>query len=174
MRRSLCLTLLPAILLAACTEDRGAVYPVALDRARPMLAKTALPPVFGSNALDVRVQTHVPTEVVWVASQNGRELMRYIAKVSDEPPGKTRVKLDLQPAKGDIEKRFAENPSVKKLYLVAMQERIGSTLEGRAMDMSKLYPALGVAMVANMKNIRSSVDEAAAASAELDRSSKRR
>lgn len=172
MRRIILLALLPALLLAACSKERGTVYPVSLDRARQILSKTDLPPVFGSAALSLQIQSK-PSEVTWIVSQNGSEMMRYIATLSDAGKDRTRVALELKGAKGgpagDVEKRFAENASIKNLYLVAMGERIASAIEGRALDMTKIYPALAVASLANMGNIRKSVDEAAKASEELER-----
>ena len=50
-----------------------------------------------------------------------------------------------------------------------MGERIASSIEGRALDMAKIYPALAIASIANMPNIRKSLDEAAKASEELER-----
>src|SRR3981081_4488476 len=37
MRRTILFAMLPAILVAACAQDRGAVYPVPLNRARQIL-----------------------------------------------------------------------------------------------------------------------------------------
>lgn len=174
MRRTILLALLPALLAAACSQERGAVYSVPLDRARQILTKTDLPPVFGSAAPSVEVRTYKPSEVTWIVSKNGYELMRYIATLSAVGEGKTRVELELKGAKGgpagDVEQRFAENKSAKNLYLVAMGERIASAIEGRPLDMTKIYPALGVAALANMGNIRRSLDEAVKASEELERS----
>jgi len=165
---------LPAILVAACTEDHGAVYSVKLDRARQILSTTDLPPVFGSNAPGVEILANKRSEVTWIVSNNGSELMRYIATLSEAGEGRTRVALELKAAKGgsagDIEKRFAENPSVKNLYLVAMKEKIASAIEGRPLDMTKIYPALASAAIANMGNMRKSLDEAVKASEELERS----
>jgi hypothetical protein len=173
MRGAIFLAVLAAILVAVFFGERGAVYPVAPDRARQILAKTDLPPVFGSNAPSVQIQTNKPSEVTWIVSNNGSELMRYTATLSAAGEGKTRVELELKGAKGgsagDVEKRFAENPSIKNLYVVAMQERIASAIEGRALDMARIYPALGAAAFANMGNLRKSADEAARASEELDR-----
>jgi len=173
MRRTILLALLPAILVAACSQDRGAVYPVTLDRARQILLKTDLPPVFGSAAPSADVRAYKPSEVTWIVRQNGSELMRYIATLSAAGEGKTRVALELKGAKGgpagDVEQRFAENKSVKNLYLVAMEERIASAIEGRALDMSKIYPALATAALANMGNMRRSLDEAVKASGEPER-----
>jgi hypothetical protein len=174
MRGVIFLAVLAAIIIAVYSEgDRGPVYPVAPDRARQILSKTDLPPVFGSNPVTAQVQSSKPTEVIWIVSNNGSELMRYTATLSEAGQGKTAVALELKGSKGgpvgDVEKRFAENPSVKNLYLVAMKEKIASSIEGRALDMSRIYPALGAATVANMGNIHKSVDEAAKASEELDR-----
>ena len=173
-RRIILFALLPAI-LAACSQDSRPVYPVALDRARQILLKTDLPPVFGSHALDVEIRTYKPSEVTWIVRRNGSEMMRYVATLSEAGQGRTRVGLELKGAKGgpagDVEQRFAENPSVKNLYLVAMGERIASAIEARPLDMTKIYPALGAAALANMGNLRKSLDEAVKASEELERSS---
>jgi hypothetical protein len=174
MRGAIFIAVLAAILFAFYSEDRGGpVYPVPLDRARQILSKTDLPPVFGSNPVTAQIQTNKPSEVTWIVSNNGSELMRYTATLGAAGEGKTRIGLELRGSKGgpagDVEKRFAENPSIKNLYLVAMKERIASDIEGRSLDMSKIYPALGAATVANIGNIRKSVDEAAKASEELDR-----
>jgi hypothetical protein len=174
MRGAILLAVLAAIVIAVWSEDSGGpVYPVPLDRTRQILSKTDLPPVFGSNPVSVAVQANKPSEVIWIVSNNGSELMRYTATLSAAGEGKTRVGLELMGSKGgsagDVEKRFAENPSIKNLYLVAMKEKIASSIEGRALDMSRIYPALGGAVFANMGNMRKSVDEAAKASEELDR-----
>ena len=99
--------------------------------------------------------------------------MRYIATLSEAGEGRTRVGLELKGAKGglagDVEQRFTENPSARNLYLVAMKERIASAIEGRPLDMTKIYPALGAAAFANMGNMRKSLDAAVKASEELER-----
>ena len=173
IRRTILVALLPAILVAACSQDRGTVYSVPLDRARQILSKTDLPPVFGSYAPSVDIRANRPSEVTWIVSKNGYEIMRYIATLSEAGQGRTRVGLELKGAKsgpaGDVEQRFAENPSTRNLYLVAMGERIASAIEGRSLDMTKIYPALGAAALANMGNMRKSLDEAVKASEELER-----
>jgi hypothetical protein len=177
MRWTILFALLPAMLLAACSQDRSAVVPMPLDRARKILSKTDLPPVFGSNAPGVEMLNR-PTEITWIVRNDGSEFMRYIATLSDAGEGRTRIVLELKGAKagraGNVEQRFAENPSIKNLYLVAMEERIASTMQGRPLDMTKIYPALATATVANLGNIRKSLDEAAKASEDLDRAQKHR
>ncbi len=166
MRRSILLALLPALLVAGCMES-GPVYKVPIVKARQILANTSLPPVFGSHAPTVQIQANKPAEVTWVVSKDGSEIMRYIATVSEAGEGRTRIGLAL---KGE---RFANNLSAKNLYLVAMEEKIASAMEGRTMDMSKINPALAVAVVANMgamrKQIDASLDEAVKASEQLGR-----
>lgn len=165
MRRAILLALLPTILVAACSQDRGRVYPVTLDRARHILSKTDLPPVFGSDPPSVEIQANKPSEVIWIVGRDGSELMRYIATLSDAGQGRTHIVLKLTGTKGgpagDVEQRFAENPSVKNLYLVAMGEQIASAIEGRPMDMTNVFSALATAVRANMDNIRKSFDRAA-------------
>jgi len=173
MRWSVFLALLPAILVAACSQDGRPVYPVALDRARQILSRTDLPPVFGSAAPGVEIRTNKPFEVSWIVTKDGSELMRYVATLSEAGEGKTRVGLELRGVKGgpagDVEQRFADNPSVRNLYLVAMGERIASAIEGRSLDITKTYPALRAAVFANRDDLRRSLDDAVKASEELDR-----
>lgn len=79
--------------------------------------------------------------------------------------------MDLKGSKGptgDVEKNLSDNSSTRNLYLAAMEERIASSIQGRRMDMAKVYPALAVA-IANMPNMRKSLDEAVKASEELER-----
>src|SRR5262249_38653426 len=144
-----------------------------LDKAKQTLIKTGLPPVFGSAAVSAEVRTFKPLEVTWIVSDRGSEIMRYTATLSVAGENKTRIALDLKGAKsdraGDVEKRFAENKSIRNLYLVAMGEKIASSIEGRPLDMSKVYPALAIAAAANMGNMQKSLDEAVRASEELER-----
>jgi len=173
MRRAALFALLLAILVAACSQDSSAVYPVTPDRAWQILSKTDLPPVFGSDPPSVEVRTDKPTEVTWIASKSGSELMRYVATLSAAGEGRTRVALELKGAKsgpfGDVDQRLAASRSIKTLYLVAMGERIASALEGRPLDMTNIYPALAAATFANMGLIRKSFDDASRATEELER-----
>lgn len=174
MRPTMLFALLPAILLAACSEEQGAVYPVKADRARQILSKADLPPVFGST----QIQSNKPSEVIWIVKKNGSEAMRYIATLSEAGEGKTRIALELKGAKsgpaGDVEKRLADNQYAKNLYLASMKERIDSAIEGRSLDMTKVNAAFGGNIGAHLKTISNSADEAAMASEELDRGTKRR
>ena len=175
--RTILFALFVAFVVGAYSRDTNGVYPVPLDRARQILSKTDLPPVFGSNTPDIEILNR-PSEVSWIVRDHGSEFMRFVAKLSDAGEGRTRVGLELRGVKsgpaGNVEQRFAENPSLKNVYVVAMEERIASAMEGRSLDMTKVYPALTMAAIALSGNTRRSVDEAVKGSEELDRSRKRR
>src|SRR3978361_864652 len=99
MSRNILFALLPAVFFAACPGDYGPVYSVKMDRAQQILSKTDLPPVFGSNPVGVVVQAFKPGEVIWIVTQNGNEIMRYVATLKEAGEGKTRVGLVLKGAK---------------------------------------------------------------------------
>jgi len=142
VRPTILLALLTAILVAACSQDRGQVYPVPLDRVRQILSKTDLPGVFFAHTPRVEIQANKPSEVAWVVSSNGYELMRYVATLSDTGQGRTRVALELKGAKGgEVEKCLAETSSIRNLYMVAMEEQIASAIEERSFDLAKMGQA---------------------------------
>ena len=174
--RTIIFALFLAFLVGAFRDSTG-VYPVPLDRARQILSKTDLPPIFGSNTPGIEILNR-PSEVSWIVRDNGSEFMRFVAKLSDAGEGRTRVGLELKGVKsgpaGNVEQRFAENPSLKNVYVEAMAERIASAMEGRPLDMTKVYPALMVAAIVLANNTRRFVDEAAKSAEELDRTRKRR
>lgn len=159
-------------LLATSPNSAGAVYRVPIAQARQDLAKTELPPVFGSAALDVQVRPNGDSQVVWIVRRAGEELFRYTAELKAEGDGATRVKLKLEGAQGRTEnfaKNLAEKPQIRDMYIVAMEERVAATLERRPFDMARIYPALSAAMVSNMGNIQASVDEVHAAEQKRNR-----
>ncbi len=156
------------VLVAACSQQLGAVYPVPIAEARQTLKTTELPPlVFGSDPPTVTVQADSDTEVVWIARRDDAELFRYVAHLAEDGAAATRVRLELKGAEGDIARKLEEHPQIRDLYLVAMTERVASTLEHRAFDMSRIYPQMAAAMVSNMGALNASADAAAAASEKL-------
>jgi hypothetical protein len=159
-------------LLATTPNGAGALYRVPIAQARQDLAKAELPPVFGSAALDAQVRPNGDSQVIWIVRRAGEEIFRYIAELKAEGDGATRVKLKLEGAQGRTEnfaKNLAEKPQIRDMYIVAMEERIASTLERRSYDMARIYPALSAAMVSNMGNIQASVDEVHAAEQKRNR-----
>ncbi len=170
MRRVL-FALAAAALLAGCSS--GTVYPLPVAEARATLEATALPPlVFGSETPDFKV-TSSATQVTWTLERGGAELMHYTANLTPDGDQATRVRVELKGATegpyGDSDKRLSANPTIKHMYEVAVQERIASALEHRDFDLTRVYPALTAATVANIPRLQSQVDEVAAASAAADR-----
>jgi hypothetical protein len=163
-----------AAFMTACTQQAGTVYPVKIDEARRVLTSTCFPSVvFGSQAPDCEARAVGASEIAWIARQRGGEIFRYVAKLSDEGNGSTRVAVTLKGAEsgpaGNVAQKLSENRAIRNLYVVAMQEQIASALERRQFDMSRIYPAMAAATAANMSSIRASVDEAHAASQKLAR-----
>jgi hypothetical protein len=168
-----------AVFMTACTQQAGTVYRVKIDDARRTLTSVCLPPlVFGSQPPDCEARAVGASEIAWVARQRGVEIFRYVATLSDAGDGKTRVAVTLKGAEsgpaGNVARKLKDNRTIRHLYVVAMEERISSALEERQFDMSRIYPAMAAASAANMSSIRASVDEAHAASQQLEREAIRR
>jgi len=157
-----------AVLTTACTKD-GKVYQVPLADARRAVGAAVLPPsLFGVQTPDWYVSGVAGTsDVFWIGRKNGREVFRYLASLTQESQGSTRVNVELKNASGPE----AENSALKKFYLVAITERIASTLENRPFDMQRIQSAKAAAAIGNMGAIRASMEEAAAASERLESSS---
>lgn len=166
-------SLAAVVVLTACTQQGGATYQAPIAEARKTLMATGLPPqVFGSEepAWEVR---DGGSEVDWIIKQNGGEILRYIAHLEEKGPAATQVKVELKGAEsgpaGNVAQRLAQQPKIRDMYLVAINERITSALEHRDFDLTKVYPAMMAATMANMGNLRASADAAAAASEKSDR-----
>jgi hypothetical protein len=160
------LAVISLALLGGCAS--GKVYDLPIDEARAILESTPLPPmVFGSETPQFSMKAS-PTQVIWIIERDGAEVMHYTATLSSEGAKSTRVSIELKGATegrfGDVDKGLAGNGTIKGLYMVAIDEEISSALQHRAFDMTKLYPALTAATVANMSKLSASADAAAAAS----------
>lgn len=161
------LVLAGILLLAACGAPRGGLYQVPLAEARQSLLATGLPPlVFGSVPPPWEVRSE-GSDVVWIVRQDGAELFRYIAHLSEEN-GATRVSVELMGARsgpaGNVAERLARRPEIRDLYMAAATEQIGSALEHRPFEMSRLYPKMTAATIGNMGALQASATAAADAS----------
>ncbi|MDQ0464160.1 hypothetical protein QO010_001931 [Caulobacter ginsengisoli] len=172
MRRKL-LAIAAVILLAACAQPKGALYKVPIAEARQTLLATGLPPlVFGSDEPMWEVQD-AGSDVIWIVKRDRAELFRYIAHLSEEEGGATRVSVELKGAEsgpaGNVAQRLAEKPEIRDMYLVAIKEQVAAALERRPFEMARLYPALTKASLASIGSLQASADAAAAASEAQDR-----
>lgn len=137
-----------------------------LDEAHRLLARTGLPPqVFGSETPALEIRSDSPSQVRWILRRHGAELMRYVATLSAEGEGRTRVTLELNAPSsgrfGNVQKRLSENDTIRRLYTKAMEERIASTLERRPFEIASLYPAMAAATAANIGAISARMDQPA-------------
>lgn len=151
--------------LSACGKD-GVVYPRPIEQVHTVLAETdELPPVFGENEPDHRVESNDPNSVAWVLSKDGSEVMRFVATLEAEAPDKTRVAVTVtaptQGPYGNMDQRLKDHKEIANLYLTAMREEVASRIEGRPFDMSKTYGALAAATAANIGNISRQMDAGA-------------
>ena len=167
-----CVAAVAAVAVLQPAQDD--VYRVPVEEARQQLAQTGRPPfVFGSSPPDVDAQAPTPSTVVWVVSQEGAEIMRYVAELSSEGEEATRVSLRLTGVTagrfGNVEQRLAQNPTIRNLYIVAMREQIASTLERRPYELSRIYPATVAARTANMAQIVQNMERAAEEGQRRDR-----
>ncbi len=153
------------LIVAGCVQQQGAVYQRPIGEAKRMLARTDIPPlVFGTIPPASRTTTEGASDVVWIVSKKGAEVFRFVATLSDAGHGATRVQLKIKGVtsgpSGNVEQSLSDHATIKKLYLTAMTERIASALEQRPFDLARIYPALGIATLANMNAIVAQFDRA--------------
>jgi hypothetical protein len=162
------LCLAPLALIAGRAQTGGSVYAVPIGEARKVLEGTGLPPlVFGSDEPDVAVRAEGPSRIVWILHKDGAEMMRYVASLSADGETATRISLDLVGATHgpfrNTGERLARNGAIRRLYLVAMEERIASALEGRPFNQAAILPATAAATAANIGRISADMDRIAEA-----------
>lgn len=168
MIRQLTFALLGAASLGACgLLPEGEVYPFGGRETRDKLMRVEPPMgVLGGEAVDWSVTRQGDGSVIWaVKNTGGSELLRFVAKSSEEGEAETRVTVSVEPPRGRNHDRVAEgmrtHQSIVNFYKVAMTEEIDSALENREYDMSRLAGAMGTAMAANMSELGASMDQAA-------------
>ncbi len=161
-------TLTVALLLASCSADTGKVYTIALDDAHHALQDMDAPPfVFGSENVEFKVTENEPNKLSWTVGRDGNPLIGYDATLTPVDDKSTRVLVEAhamtEGKTGGDPKALDNFASVLAMYKAAMQERVSSTLEHRAYDVTTIYPYLGAAMATNMGAIRKRMDESSAA-----------
>jgi hypothetical protein len=132
----------------------GQVFDVPVGEAHGILEQTGLPPeVLGSEEHDFEVQAKDPARIVWIVKMDGMEAMRFIADLSTAGEKSTRVYVDVAgPASGPmsyVASRLAEYRTIKNLYVTAMEEQVAAALQHREFNLTAVYPAMMVAMLAN-------------------------
>lgn len=159
------LALLASVALAACGEP-GEVYPLSEAEVVAKLKQSDMPPgIFGSAAPDARVSRDTDGNVVWIVSQRGKRLMRFVAYTEAVDAENTRVAVEVfgpnDNPEDPINKRFAEHSEIIDLYRDAMTEQVDATLEGRDYEFSRIAGSMMRAAAANAGNIANDMDKAA-------------
>ena len=137
------------------TRYAGQVFDVPVGEAHRILEQTGLPPeVLGSEEHDFEVQAEDPARIVWIVKEDGKEAMRFIADLSTAGEKSTRVYVDVAgPASGPmsyVASRLTEYRTIKNLYVTAMEEQVAAALNHREFHLTAVYPAMMVAMLANI------------------------
>ena len=170
--RRLTAAALPLVALLGACGEAGEVYPIPSQEVRQQLLASELPPVFGSYAPDVTVVHDGDGNIVWWVGQEGKPVLRFIARTEAVDEGHTRVTVDLKPATDSPDdptaKRLEENPAVHNLYLAAMTEQVDATLERRTFDFGSISGAMMGAMGEQMGRMDEDFDRAVAAYGERD------
>jgi hypothetical protein len=161
-----CLVALPAaLLMLGCAQEPGRTFDVPIERARTILLQSDLPPqVFGTVAPQHNIHSEGPDRIVWSVLGNTGEMLRFNADLKAVDADSTRISVGISPPAYDpkgVGERLKQNPSIAKMYMVAMEEEVASSIEGRAFDMSKVYPAMMAAAAANIGTINNNFDQAA-------------
>jgi hypothetical protein len=162
------LGLAPVAMIAGRAQTRDGVYAVPIGEARKVLEGSGLPPlVFGSDEPEVAVRAEGPSRIVWILHQDGAEMMRFVASLSPDGETSTRISLDLVGATQgrfrNTGERLRQNGAIRHLYLVAMEEQIASTLEGRPFNRAAILPATAAAAAANIGRLSADMDRIAEA-----------
>lgn len=162
-------SLLGLLFLAACDDRNPSIVAERpLPEVHSLLATSdELPPVFGGDEPDLRMETADSKAVAWVLSVKNDEIMRFVATLSPRGERKTTVEIAVQ-APPKFEKRLHENAAVRDFYLAAMREQVAATLEARPFDLTRTYPQMQKAIRANIGNI-GNIAASAEAAAEASR-----
>ena len=145
-----------AILSASCGEP-GAVYQRPPAEIRELLRTAEVPLYMFGNSVETEaiVDGTNPIAIAWKINADDSPLMTFTAKITPEGDSATRVTVDVEGARtgkyGDVQARLDKAGEIRALYLVSMTEALDSTLDGRAFDITRTYPALIAAGTANAR-----------------------
>ena len=133
----------------------GQVFDVPVQEAHRIMEQTGLPPeVLGSEEHPFEVQAKDPARIVWIVKEDGKDAMRFIADLSAAGENSTRVYVDVAgPVSGPmsyVAQRLSDNFTIRNLYVTAMEEQVAAALSHREFHLTAVYPAMALAIVANI------------------------
>ena len=152
----------------------GSTFEVSISDAKKALAKMDPPPaVFGSGHHDFNFESPEPTKIVWTIKESGSAVMRFTADLAAVTDHSTRIKVSVSgPADGpnqQVGKRLEQYPTVRHLYIVAMEEQIAASIENRSFSFLVIVVPTAVAVLANMGALSSQMDGVAENSRNTER-----
>jgi hypothetical protein len=150
------------------TRGGAAVYKVPVAQAHELLKSAGLPDhVLGSEPKTFDVDSRDPRKIVWIVKDGGKEAMRFAALLSPVNAGSTEVRVEVSgPTSGpfgDVQRRLAEYPTIRHLYVMAIKERVAATLEGREFSVITVIPATTIATLSRVVGLAVSKDQKTAA-----------
>lgn len=140
--------------------DSGAYYPMAPAAVEARLAGLNFGPE-ATGKMRLVLRSSGPAVVRWDLVADGQRIADVRAKLAPEAPG-TRVEVVFAFTKGDALMGLEEDPFLNKIARVAMEEKIDSTLDGRAFDETLLQAKLAAAVAADPQgfaNMQKSLQE---------------
>ncbi|MEO5577920.1 MAG: hypothetical protein ABIR25_02565 [Sphingomicrobium sp.] len=143
------------IAIAACGKHQSEVYQRPPGEIRQLLHTVEVPLyMFGGSAdTEAIVDSSSSSTIIWKITADASPLMTFTATLLPEGETAARVVVAVEGARvgkyGDVKARLEKMHEIKTLYLVSMTEAIDSTLDGRAYDITRTYPALIAAGTAN-------------------------
>ncbi len=160
-------------LAAGCWQDSGRVYQASMAETHRLLRAASLPPVvFGTDTPDFSVDARDPAKVVWIVKKKNNEMLRMVAELTPVDANTTRVRVLAVGATegpfGNVADKLVKNPTVANLYVVGMEEQVAATLEGRGFQITRIYPAITAAGVANLGTLHQVGQRAIAAGRKRD------
>ncbi len=145
--------------VGSCDKRPGEVYQRPPGEVRELLRTVEVPLyMFGSSAdTQSTVDASNPSAIVWKITDDDYSLLKFTATLLPEGDTGTRVTVDVEGARagkyGDVQARMEKMREIRTFYLVSMTEAVDSTLDGRAFDITRTYPAMIAAGTANASRL---------------------
>ena len=154
-RLALGVAIIGALILFDFMREGAEDFDLPMARAHDLLKSAGLPDYFlGDEPKTFDVDSRDPRKIVWIVKDGGKEAMRFAALLSPVDAGSTEVSVEVSgPTSGpfgDVQRRLSDHTTIRHLYVMAMQERVAATLEGRDFRVVGLIPAATIATLSTV------------------------
>lgn len=162
-------SLLLIVLLTIAGCSRGRIYAVPVEDVRRTLEQVEFPvELFGADRVRSDVLAASPSDVIWTISQEGHPVLRFRAKLTPKGAGSTRIAVEVEGANPKAVQMLKERPAMGRLEVAAMEERIAAAIEQRPFDLTRTYPEMSLALIAERPRMLEDARAVAAASSARD------